>query len=82
MGRKRTLKFHKGQEPKMKVFEIGIQNNEEIKAYRIAATRVDSDLETLKIYIGDNLIGEFKEWMFYIESLEANTLPKDFGKVV
>jgi len=89
MVKKSTCRTNKLPVQVLKCYDVAFQHGERVERVEVSATRIDSDMETLKVWVGDELCGEFRDWLYYVrlddddmtEIVENVVLPKDFGKV-
>lgn len=96
MARKNTAKANKINEPKLNVYEIGIDIGEESDIVKIQGTHFDISDELLYIHdntSGRNVVAIFKSWTYCLcvdadfDNMKdcvygsANNLPKEWGKV-
>lgn len=91
MGRKNTLKANKVPEPKIKLYLVAFTVGDKVDREEFRATHIDTDHESLKAWLGKELIGEFREWVYYVrldegydkdeEYTENPKLPPKWGYV-
>jgi len=89
MVKKSTCRANKLPVQVLKCYDVAFQHGERVERVEVNATRIDSDMETLKVWVGDELCGEFRDWLYYTrlddeditELVENDRLPNDFGKV-
>lgn len=67
MGRKRKTFLIKLPEPVLFTYEIAFSAGEMVERMKVNASRIETDMETLKIYHGEELVGEFQNWLFYVK---------------
>lgn len=88
MAKKSTARATLMKPQKIHSYEIGINNNGVHERVHLFASDVESDMETLKVHLNDDLIGEFRDWTYYLRlnttndaKIEGVKLPATWGKV-
>lgn len=72
MAKKSTLRATLMKPQKIYSYEIGININGAHGAVQLSANDVESDMETLKVHLNDELIGEFRYWTYYLRHNTTN----------
>lgn len=95
MAKKNTLKATPVKPTKMYIFEVAVSDNSKVDRVEVTGSHVESDIDTLRVFKKDELIGEFRDWLYYIRIDEvadedvlvknckssADKLPPDWGKI-
>ena len=90
MGRKNSCKSNKPPAVKVKVYDVAFQHGERVERVEVTANKIDTSMDTLLVWLNGEVVGEFREWIYYVrlddlddetEIVENVVLPKDCGKL-
>lgn len=94
MGKKNTLKANKLPEEKVKLYLVAFESGDKVEHEEFKATKIEPDCESLKAWLGKEIVAEFRDWSYYVrldeepEEEEEYTpkpgqvnLPPDWGKL-
>ena len=70
MERKNTSMRHKLPPINLYTFIVGINGRENHQEIEIVADRMEADVETLKAYRGEEIVGQFCEWLYYYRNVD------------
>lgn len=92
MGKKNTCKAHKPEERKFKCYDIAFVQGDKVFHVDVMVSSLDNDGDCLIALKDDEVVGEFKDWIYYVrvdddeDSVECvrrvdEPSPPDWGKV-
>lgn len=75
--------------PKMHMYEVCLsREGGDLLFVTVRAERVESDCDQLQFFIGEDSVGVFQEWLYYLQDplvpnpvVKDAVLPKDWGKL-
>ena len=78
MGRKRTAKFNRMTPAKLKEYAIAVSTSDSFKILpSVFGTKIDTLTdEILRVWNDDELVGEFKDWVYYVRCDKDDSVSK------